>query len=148
MSALWLPHVPSCTLLTLLTPLSSCWRLLNPELLGVYDLKLGRGSLVLRPYWEIPCCAVGAASARLRGPHVVIVVAVFNLCKFLTEMGLQVVWVWSCRGEGHLASISMCQTRVTKADWGGETAPILEIGAATYDFNYQWICFVFIVLQD
>ena len=27
----------------------------------------------------------------LRGPHVVIVVAAFNLCKFLTEMGLQVV---------------------------------------------------------
>lgn len=41
----------------------------------------------LRPYWEIPCCAMGAAFACLRGPHVVIVVAAFNLCKFLTEMG-------------------------------------------------------------
>lgn len=48
----------------------------------------------LSPYWEIPCCAIGAAFACFRGPHVVIVVAAFNLYKFLTEMELQVVWVW------------------------------------------------------
>lgn len=54
-------------------------------------VTLGKELSALRPYWEILCCAMGAASACLRGPHVVIVVAVFNLSKFLTEMELQVV---------------------------------------------------------
>lgn len=62
-----------------------------------------------RPPNRTVCC--------LRGPHVV-VVAAFNLCKFLTEMGgasaLQVVWVCCRRAEvgGHLASISVCQSTV------------------------------------
>lgn len=50
----------------------------------------------------------------LRGPHVVLVAAAFNLCKFLTEMGLQVVRVWRCRGARHLVSIITCRTAVTK----------------------------------
>lgn len=125
-----LSHVTSCTLSLLLSPVMKS-ELLNNDLSWV---TLGKELSALRP-WEIVCCAMGAASACLRGPHVVIVVAVFNLSKFLTEMELQVVWVWSCGGEGHLASISMCQAALTKPIGHGQH--ILETRAAThayYDF--------------
>lgn len=77
--------------------ISSCRLILSfpvhPCLLK-YDLSwvtLGEKQSGLRPYWEIQSCAMGAAAICLRGPHVVIVVATFSLCKFPMEMELQVV---------------------------------------------------------
>ncbi len=49
-------------------------------------LLRGKKLSAVRPNWKIPYCAMGAACACIRGPHVVFVVAAFNLRKFLTEM--------------------------------------------------------------